>query len=90
MIPADDTADFETKVPSVMKKLPGQQAPQAALEAINAALIDPFDDAGVGASPVYRTATIGPDQGIAACIFHLACLGRSHPQTRLQWPGAFD
>lgn len=43
-IPAHDTADFETKVASVMKKLPGQQAPMAALEAINAALTEPFED----------------------------------------------
>ena len=44
LIPTCDTADFESRVAGVMKKLAGQQAPQAALEAINAALTEPFEE----------------------------------------------
>ncbi len=42
--PAHDATEFESKVAGVMKRLVGQQAPQAALEAINAALTESFDD----------------------------------------------
>lgn len=44
VIPAHDVADLDAKVAGAMKKLVGQQAPLAALEAINAALTQPFDD----------------------------------------------
>ncbi|QHF03201.1 3-hydroxybutyryl-CoA epimerase [Pseudomonas asturiensis] len=43
-IPVHDAAEFKAKIAGLMKKLPGQQAPQAALEAIHAALTEPFDD----------------------------------------------
>ncbi|WP_288096070.1 3-hydroxyacyl-CoA dehydrogenase NAD-binding domain-containing protein [Pseudomonas sp.] len=43
LMPAHNAAEFEAKVTAVMKKLAGQQAPQAALEAINAALTESFD-----------------------------------------------
>ncbi|KAB0488308.1 short chain enoyl-CoA hydratase /3-hydroxyacyl-CoA dehydrogenase [Pseudomonas reinekei] len=43
LMPAHNSAEFETKVTAVMKKLAGQEAPQAALKAINAALTESFD-----------------------------------------------
>ncbi|WP_335720309.1 3-hydroxyacyl-CoA dehydrogenase NAD-binding domain-containing protein [Pseudomonas corrugata] len=43
LIPVHSAAEFDAKVTTVMKKLAGQQAPQAALEAINAALSESFD-----------------------------------------------
>lgn len=44
LIPAHDVAELGAKVAVAMKKLVGQKAPQAALEAINAALTLPFAD----------------------------------------------
>ncbi|PIB42105.1 3-hydroxybutyryl-CoA epimerase [Pseudomonas sp. 2822-15] len=43
LMPAHNSAEFETKVTAVMKKLAGQEAPQAALKTINAALTESFD-----------------------------------------------
>lgn len=44
LIAEHDAAEFEAKVAGVMKKMRGQQAPLAALEAIKAALTVPFDE----------------------------------------------
>jgi len=44
LIPKHDANEIDEKISNAMRKMVGQQAPQAALDAINAALTKPFDD----------------------------------------------